>query len=558
MDPELSICFTEMCPPLRETFSGRPRPCPPSRGDCPHLPLCEEEQHRRQHTAGQQNPLSEVFAFSYQGPVHITLAEPSGSFVIRSEHHFHGREMFRMALRRHLYEVVAAPAPAVPRTAILDPCVCPSLDNGVRLGQYIGFIDLRRHYEAAPLALGLLSAPSQLRVDPDAHLVLGNYGPLFGGAAFPCSVYSQQDRTAGAACAQACIIMVLGMLSDRHARLEGSYTLTQSGNAEEPSIPPLSPGRSSYPPGLAELSEQASVTRVFPVAEGLRPSQIVSVLNRQGTYAARTRLRLGPTQPPDDDDPAEEADLFVPDREVQERLAQRIIECHIQARCPVILGVEAYAFHHGRPRDGKRPVGHALTVVGMRKGSSQRRHPCLILHDPASRPYLERPLRDVLDACNSYSGPDKAPRVVMILATEQSVRCSLAECLAWIQSQKSFSCFDAYFGSQALAGGPCDYQFSLLHPKDINAFLWPVPLDRDQRADVAQQLALRGGRYWGMASYTDSRLRAAWLFRADQPVSDAELTLYAIEPDRQFHILRNLQDPVGPLRLPPEVTDACF
>ena len=287
--------FLELCPFPCETFSGQSYPCPVlprEEAPCPYAAFCRDEEARPGEGGGAgKSGLREVFESSYQGAVAVTRAEPSGSFVVRSEHHFHGKEMFRMSLRRHLYEVLVRPA-AQPEARPAGG-FCPGLTPDTRLGSYIGYIDLRRHYQSSPLALGLLGVPRKLAVDPDAHLVVGDFGPLFGGPALPCTIYSMQDdRTAGAACAQACIIMVLGMLSDRGARLEGSYTLTQLGFSAEGRVP----ADAAPPPALREaVAADARIAYVFPAAGGLTPTRIVRVLRTLGADAALVR---SPGRPP--------------------------------------------------------------------------------------------------------------------------------------------------------------------------------------------------------------------------------------------------------------------
>ncbi|MGL4551177.1 MAG: hypothetical protein ACRC33_08315, partial [Gemmataceae bacterium] len=439
-------------------------PCPYSR-DC----------HRE---AEQEGNLRAVLTSSFQAPVHITLAEPSGSFVIRSEHHFHGREMFRMSLRRHLYEVVHAagnpPGPAAPPATFR----CPELRGDARLGQYIGYVDLRRYYETAPLALGVLAVPRKLGIDPDAHVIHGNYSPLFGGPAFPCTIYSRQDATAGAACAQACVIMVLGMLADRGAILEGSYTLTQIGYAS--SLPPAPDG---------------PVERSFPANKGLRSEQIVRVFRRLGINAVVARL---------------EPRLFSAESRLMiERLAQRIIECYIQARYPVILGVDpsyldrlpdaSDARLHPdagwgvRQTKGQEAPAHAVTVVGIRKASLQDRPPHLVIHDPARQPFLERTVPFVFEACRRNPTDEGDRQILMILPTEASVLCSLIDCVGQLRAENNVL-FETFLGrNEADTDPPHDCQFSLLYPKDVHTFLWPIPLGGEERAGLDAQAAGPGG-----------------------------------------------------------------
>ena len=142
-----------------------------------------------------------ILQSSYQAEVHVSLAEQSGSFAIRSEHHFHRTEMFRMTLRRHLYEVLW-PQLEGSQARFPSDGRCPAATD-CSLGLYIGYVDLRKDYGSNPLAFGVLGVPRKLAFDPDSHVITGNYSTLFGGPAFACSIYSMQDElTAGAACAR--------------------------------------------------------------------------------------------------------------------------------------------------------------------------------------------------------------------------------------------------------------------------------------------------------------------------------------------------------------------
>ncbi len=98
---------------------------------------------------------------------------------------------------------------------------------GDRFGRYLGFIDLRLNSPFAPLAMGLLALPRRC-INSAAHrFVTGEYGRIFGGPGFPCTLYVMHDpETGGAHCAQSTVIMSLAALSDRGARLTGSFTLT--------------------------------------------------------------------------------------------------------------------------------------------------------------------------------------------------------------------------------------------------------------------------------------------------------------------------------------------
>jgi hypothetical protein len=110
---------------------------------------------------------------------------------------------------------------------VSSPLNCRPIGRETEFAKYLGFVDLRTHSPLSPVALALLVPPRHLRHDPKVNVVVGNYGYVFGAHGFTSTVYSMHDPQAGGAhCAQACLIMVLGMLCDRGAKIAGSYDLT--------------------------------------------------------------------------------------------------------------------------------------------------------------------------------------------------------------------------------------------------------------------------------------------------------------------------------------------
>ena len=519
--------FGELCPFPSQTFSGQNSPCPvlSTAAKCPYADDCREEWNRSEHRATWR--VNELFEVSYQGPVAVTLAEPSGSFVIRSEHHFHGKEMFRMSLRRHMYEVLAGgavgPADRFPATDR-----CPELTPAMRLGIYIGYIDLRRHYRSSPLALGVLAIPRKLSIDPDAHIIVGHYGPLFGGPAVAGTIYSMQDdHTAGAACAQACIIMLLGMLSDRGAKLEGSYSLTQIGYSGEGKTPAGVRWDRDGARHLAvadQLENDDAVAYAFPPTEGLTPRRIEKVLRRHDINATAVQLLQYDKGIHDHNTFDNRIDV----REVFEKLARRMIECHVQARYPVILAVNNQCWVHGKdlPAGTKyNPEAHAVTVVGVRKASIQNRQEQLIVHDPARQPYLECSTRFCFDACWAYDKDD--PALVLVMPTEKEVTRSLDSCWAYL-AEKDWGFLNLLIrGTSAhYPDSVYDYQFSLDYAKDVQTLLWPIPLNAADRADLDGQMGLDGRadgpkrRFWCLSGYENKQLWVTWFFPADGGPAD--------------------------------------
>ena len=74
---------------------------------------------------------------------------------------------------------------------------CHSLDVQHRAREYVGFVDIRMNSTLAPLAMGLLVPPRELRRDPDVTMVSGEYGRIFGAHGFAGTVYSMHEPRVG-------------------------------------------------------------------------------------------------------------------------------------------------------------------------------------------------------------------------------------------------------------------------------------------------------------------------------------------------------------------------
>ncbi|HEX4609985.1 MAG TPA: hypothetical protein VH092_17460 [Urbifossiella sp.] len=198
--------------------------------------------------------------WTYGRGIKAALVELSSSIVVRSEHSFNIDER-RLSLRKHVYELAGPPtaAAAGPALAYLP------IDAGDRFGRYLGFLDLRAVWRRTPLALGVLGVPGKYARDPAARVITGNYGPLFGGPAFAGTVYSMHDSgVSGALCAQASIIMALGLLADRGARLDGSHTLSFQGLRQERNPPAGAGGDCLAALPAAPAAHYVALQRGFP------------------------------------------------------------------------------------------------------------------------------------------------------------------------------------------------------------------------------------------------------------------------------------------------------
>ena len=234
-----------------------------------------------------------------------------------------------------------------------------------------------------------------------------------------------------------------------------------------------------------------------------------------------------------------------------------MIECYVQARYPVILAVNAREWAEPKPLllDGPaRGPEHAVTVVGVRKASVQNREEQLIVHDPARQPFLERSAKFCFKACWKYGGG--RPAVTMIMPVERSVRRSLNSCWQYLYRQHPAKINGLMRGRSRGDARAHDYQFALAYAKDVQTFLWPVPLGGGGRAALDGQFALGAGRYWCVAAYQDRHLTDAWLFPAAGGADDGwALRLYRRNPDGRFR----LHDPIRGdrfLNVPPTLRDA--
>lgn len=416
-------CFHKITPSLVETFSFDSRPCrfeapiltaPARKGNCPFRDDCSNIDTPR---PGDRS-LNDIFRDAYSESVKNVQTEPSTSVVIRSEQQFHGQDLRRFALRRHLYEVVRREEDGDPNR--LGPG-CTELKRGDRLGEYIGLIDLRQHFHGSSLAMGLLAAPGWIREDPSIFLIQGYYSTLFGGGSFRSTVYSMQDRgTAGAVCAQMCVIMVSGLLSDRGALVRGSFNLTYEAWRREI-------GRAK----LKKLHQNKTTLLGASVAHfevrGLRPDETAGVLSACNVKAQESIVsESGP---------------------VGDRLVTRLIEANVYARYPIILSVDAATWSRMKL---KKDTGHAVVVVGVKQNSFESSGVDeLIIHDPGSGPFQKQSIAHCLDAARRFYRKaskrvvDGTETVVpkgsinIIAAGCRSIETHAATCVAWLRDRRS-------------------------------------------------------------------------------------------------------------------------
>jgi hypothetical protein len=391
-------------------------------------------------------------------------------------------------------------------------------------------MDLREHYRKSPLAFALLVEPSWIREDPSVFVIRGDYGPLFGAHSFRSTIYSMQDPgTAGAKCAQMCAIMVLGMLADRGVEVKGSFTLTY-----------LSWQQESSRSGKLKQAARADKSGTMKI-DGLLPEQLQRVLIQCGSRARLYQVK--------------------PERRGAEELATRIIEANIKARFPVILAVDSAAWSGKEPGttrgpDGA-PLGHAVTVVGIRRSTLNGQPVSFIVHDPASGPFQNLRTDRCTRAARTYQVKkggrwQAADEIRFVAAATKSIDRSLGACLRWLDERDYESdssvyaidgaAFETFAPYREVADGT-DYQMRLLNRNSILNYLRPL-LDRGDAGAVPQLTwaldSLSDSRYWAIIGFridkdNVTRLSVMWLFDAREELTSAP-------------VLKLWRSPDGPLR----------
>ncbi|HUT90855.1 MAG TPA: hypothetical protein VMY37_15225 [Thermoguttaceae bacterium] len=392
---------------------------------------------------------------------------------------------------------------------------CHPIGPGEKLGKYLGFVDVRTNSILAPLALGLLVPPRELRHDPDVTIATGEYGRIFGAHGFTSTVYSMHDPEAGGArCAQACVIMALAMLADRGAKVLGSYDLTCLG--KDPIDPRSEDG--------ACLERREGYAGAFAV-DGLKADEIVKLLRRHECHTSgdgwRARFTLS-----------------------NFRECKRLIEAYVSARCPVIMLVDTAEWW-----ERKQSVGHAVLIVGVRRGRGEAttRPPLsevteLIVHDPGDKPFVVRPIRDCLRASWAFAkSPEHKEKFHLIFVAEARIKQHASHCLRAIEDH-DHDRWEKYCAVPD-SGSTADYRIALLHRSEVvKRFTDPshdiawiysrsnVPenqLESDERAMTRRFEKLRGvagvlssGLYWCIAGYEGQELEVLWLFNAEREPSD--------------------------------------
>jgi hypothetical protein len=456
-----------------------------------------------------------------------SLVESTSSIVVRSEHLFHGKEHYRFTLRNHLYESLSSAGGLAGSDHL-----CDEIHPDDRMGEYLGFLDLRQYFEKHAIAMALLAVPRYLRKIPGMVVVAGLYGPVFGAPSFVGTAFSMQDNnTTGSVCSQACLIMLLGSLCDRGARMEGSYALTYWGNDRVDRRVVVDEPNFDRPPALksAYLENEGKPVSSFPIKPGLNPLQMMAALNQCNVrpqyleFNLNLTIRCGEAFRPIFDiaigtDPESDNRR---NRAVAQFLALRCIQAYVRARYPAIAFVDTSRWSEFQKPKG----GHAVTLVGAIVDDRSDESVQFVVHDPARQPYFRRSARFLFEAAwdltHDEGNPQRAipPAIRLVVATEIGILRNPLDCLARLNSipdeRDEILSFVGNRG-QTEPQRQTNLTFELLSRHELPNFLCRGPIRRSTDQDAfLGWLNLQSDRYWCVAGHTGGRLQSVWLFPAE-------------------------------------------
>ena len=321
------------------------------------------------------------------------------------------------------------------RNAVTTPLLCHKLRDDDVFGRYLGFVDIRTYSLRSPLAFALLVPPRHIRHDASITCVQGDYGRIFGAHGFMATAYATHEpKVGGAFCAQACIIMVLAMLSDRGSMMLGSFDLTYIG--------------------LKQTSARlASVPATHPrtkhlVVYGMNAVEIQETLKKCNIAAEATWSDYSLT------------------RRV---IIERVLCAYVESRFPSILLVNSREWS-----GDETEVGHAVVIVGIKRqgqrvvtlgGSPIVGVSHLIVHDPGQAPFLQRRFEDCMRAASLYPSNGKSA-IPIIFASGPNISRHAHDCLDYIETNDP-ALWERYICKTGDTTESTDFQVALVHKKDI-------------------------------------------------------------------------------------------
>lgn len=556
--------FEEPCPPLTETFSFRRLPClleqqscgalnevDPGRRSCPEMEYC-------QASSRALVPLENA----YGSWIKVTLAEPSSSIVVRSEHQFNKQERRRLGLRKHLFELSSRHGPSLSRQRrqnrpfLLDEGFVELVEELAESSkttvpstfmralkkcvgaEYLDF-DSFRDELARHLSLQM-NAADQFWLD------------LVASHAFPpadCYRMEDEDRFGHYlgfldlrpnSWKSPLALGVLGLPRRfRHNPdaqfITGNYGPLFGGPAFAGTVYSMHDPKT----GGAPCAQACAIMALGMLADrGARISgnyTLTYLANRgqrqkhqAGDTAGAENGHLGHDLPAgrvrfsfkarDAGLTPRQLELVLNERGVSARLfdapadpanarlVRKLVEANIMARFPMILAVDSQTWWPWRKE--VRHAGHAVVVVGYRRLANHPGELSLITHDPGFIPFYERPFDDCKDACAAYSSADKfhivvvAPRFVTVHAHQV------------LKSLSREPDFEPYPDPAENS----DYRIALVVRDDLADRIYARPAyPRVQRRFVwnlqrAFNENLPRTAYWCVAGMKDHRIKRAWLF----------------------------------------------
>lgn len=453
----------------------------------------------RRHVGKRKFTVDGAFldAFQFQLPGEQTPARRAALQRLQGTE-FASRVQFRTALDG----VLARDEPERIRewlTALaFGPLDCYQILPGDRFGHYVGFVDLRPNSSNSPLAMGILGMPRRYRHNSDVRIITGNYGKLFGGPSFASTVYSMHDGSEGGAqCAQACVIMALGFLGDRGARLSGNYTLTYLAKQRSKQSTQHQPGcpEEPDPEHLGNIPANSPLIRFsFESREGLDLQEIQKVLEQRNLGGRVFRKR----------NDAHHA-----------RMLARLIEAYVMARLPSILAVRSDIWWPWTTESNH----HVVLVIGFRKPLSKSaskpveelQNFSLITHDPGYLPFYEQPF-SVSRAASAALGELKA-----VFVGTEAIQLHGQDCLDALvlrtNRQLTEPAFSEYFENR----NGKDYRIDLIARDDLADRI--CHRSRSPRA-VQRQLnqRLACGAFWCVTALENDVPVWTWIFDARRPL----------------------------------------
>jgi hypothetical protein len=419
------------------------------------------------------------------------------------------------------------------------------------LGEYIGFIDIRPEHIETPIAMALLAPPVHMRLAGRTTIMVGDYGPYFGAHSFPCTVYCMHDpKEGGTVCAHACIMMVLGMMLDRGASLDGPFALhylaqvfreyhqrkvaeqiSISGDAPDDDRVDIDPDLLDadkdvedvlqqlgwYDPADTPVQGATLANASFILDDTTLPARVSTGLDCLGRRRPQRWIRdfspggllpwievlplvhrFGVTGhasgwPPNVNSETDTNRLFI-----------MLMDAYIVAGFPIIL------FVNSRTLWGElEPEGHTVVVVGI-SSTDTFETTSLIIHDPGVGPFVEHSAARCLSAVTEYpqNQGGRGEKTCVLFVGDKGIKTHAIVCIQDLQAS------DPEAAAMLRAG---NYRIRLIDKLDV----WNVYRGHiEVAAPSSLENLLPPARCWCIDATSIDSNRYVWLYNADE--SDAQ------------------------------------